>query len=104
MPIYEFKCEQGHISDELMSFNDDLPEYITCPKCGNRAKHIISLPNTDMKENERWSEAMGVNVDQIPQAQKTFPGSEYHPETGALKINSRKHKLKEMKRRGYVEY
>jgi len=46
---------------------------------------------------------MGVTVEQIPQAEKTFPGSKYHPETGALLITSRKDKLKKMKERGYVE-
>jgi putative FmdB family regulatory protein len=103
MPMYEFKCKDGHITTELMSFHA-AAKSIQCHACGKKAKRIISLPNTDVVENIRFSEAMGVNVEQIPEAMRTFPGSEYHPETGALKITSRKDKLRKMKERGYVEY
>ena len=58
--------------------------------------------NTDMVENPRWSESMGVTPEQIPEAMRTFPGSEYDSE-GRLLITSRKHKKFEMKRRGYTE-
>ena len=58
--------------------------------------------STDLVNNERFSEAMGVQPHQIDEAMQKFPGSEYNAE-GALKIESRKHKLYEMKRRGYAE-
>ena len=103
MPIYDFKCKDGHISEELMSIHR-AAKSIQCHTCGKKAKRIISNINTDLVENVRYSEAMGVNVEQIPEAMRTFPGSEYHPETGALKITSRKDKLAKMKERGYVEY
>lgn len=79
---------------------------VDCQSCGKPASRSLvdEHVNTDMVHNERWSEAMGVTIEQIPQAMQTFPGSCYHPETGALLIKSRKHKLEEMKRRGYVEY
>jgi hypothetical protein len=59
--------------------------------------------NTDLVNNERWSDAMGVNPDQIPEAMKIFPGSTYDSESGRLLIKNRKHKLFEAKRRGYAE-
>ena len=58
--------------------------------------------NTDLVNNERWSESMGVTEEQIPEAMKTFPGSTYDS-TGRLLIKNRKHKLFEAKRRGYAE-
>ena len=58
--------------------------------------------NTDLVHNERWSESMGVVPNQIAEAERTFPGSEYDSE-GRLRIKNRKHKLFEMKRRGYTE-
>ena len=59
--------------------------------------------NTDIVNNERWSESMGVTPEQVPEAMRTFPGSVYDSE-GRLLIKSRKHKIQEMKRRGYAEF
>jgi hypothetical protein len=56
------------------------------------------------KSHERWSWSMGVNRQDIPSAMKKYPGSEYHPQTGQLKIKNRKHKLYELKRRQMEEY
>jgi hypothetical protein len=58
--------------------------------------------NTDLVNNERWSDAMGVVPNQIPEAERTFPGSKYDSD-GRLLIKNRRHKLYEMKRRGYAE-
>jgi hypothetical protein len=60
-----------------------------------------------MRSRERYSKAMGVNPEQIAQAERNFPGSEYvksGPNAGDLIIRDRKHKLREMKRRGMDEY
>lgn len=45
---------------------------------------------------------MGVNPEQITEAIKTFPESEYAPD-GRLVIKNRKHKLFEMRRRNMEE-
>ena len=58
--------------------------------------------NTDLVDNERWSESMGVTPEQVPEATRTFPGSVYDSE-GRLLIKNRKHKIQEMRRRGYAE-
>jgi hypothetical protein len=68
-----------------------------------RCRSKVFAVNTDLVNNERYSEAMGVTEEQIPEAMRTFPGSEYDS-TGRLLIRNRKHKLAEMKRRGYVEF
>jgi len=94
---------------------DDLektPENCECgSKIGNcriqfkiRSKPKGYTANITYAENERYSVAMGVQPEQIAEAERTFPGSEYHPKTGDLLIKNRAHKLKEMKRRGYAEF
>jgi len=84
-----------------------------CPYCGAKVKTFrmvfsnskkTPVVNIAYRDNPRYSEAMGVNIDVIPEAMRMFPDSEYHPETGALLIKNRAHKLKEMKRRGYDEF
>lgn len=105
MPIYDYKCNKCGKETEQVRSIDDRNSPFKC-KCGGKLKRVWSNPhhiNATMVNNERWSETMGINPDQIPEAMKLFPGSEYHPETGALKIKNRKHKLFEMKRRGYYD-
>ncbi len=101
MPIYEYQCPNCGTKEEVFTPKYEPPEFIDC-KCGSRKKKIISLPNTDLKNNERLSNVMGVNPRQIPEAEKRFPGSKYTPE-GKLIINSRQDKKKKMKERGLTE-
>jgi len=42
MPFYDFKCEQGHINEELCSY-DEMQMGIECPKCGKSANRIYSI-------------------------------------------------------------
>jgi putative FmdB family regulatory protein len=100
MPIYEYKCDCGLIT-EVIAKRYKPSTYATC-KCGKRAKKIISLPNTDLKENIRYSSAMGVNPRQIKEAEKRFPGSKYD-QKGRLEVLNRKDKLKKAKERGLTE-
>jgi len=91
---------------------DDCPR--SCPKCGSgtyrlrfcyekpREEPLINIDAT-MQPRERWSDAMGVHPNQIPEAIKRYPGSVYDKE-GRLLIRNRAHKKFEMKRRGYIEY
>jgi putative FmdB family regulatory protein len=102
MPLYEYICSCDKKPIEIIALKYEPSTYITCPKCGKRAKKIISLPNTDLVNNERFSGAMGVNIRQIEQAKKIYPGSEYDKK-GRLLIKNRKHKLYEAKRRGLSE-
>lgn len=39
MPVYEFECSCGSISEDLVRMGT---RSITCPKCGGQAKKIIS--------------------------------------------------------------
>lgn len=103
MPIYVYKCECGNtIEDFLSTYNPK--KTAVCANCGKNANRSFSSErkNTDLVNNERWSESMGVMPEQVPEAMTTFPGSTYDSE-GRLLIKNRKHKLFEAKRRGYAE-
>ena len=39
MPFYEFECSCGHIAEDLVRMGT---KSIACPKCGGRAKKILS--------------------------------------------------------------
>lgn len=47
MPIYEYACSTGHHFEEMQSFSH--PHVIKCPKCGKRAKRVISLSAFHLK-------------------------------------------------------
>ena len=39
MPLYEFECPEGTITERIASLNT---KHITCPKCGKKARKIMS--------------------------------------------------------------
>ena len=45
MPIYEYACQQEECSHkfEVMARLSDLAPL--CPKCGNKVKKLVSIPN-----------------------------------------------------------
>jgi len=111
MPVYGGKCDTcGKNYDYNVSIkcrNDSS----TCPHCGASGNRDVEYElntmsdfNETCKDHERWSWSMGVNRQDIPEMTRKYPGSEYHPITGQLKIKNRNHKLRELKRRDMVEY
>lgn len=46
MPVYEFECQCGEITEELVRMNT---EQIECPKCHKMAKKIISPCSFELK-------------------------------------------------------
>jgi putative FmdB family regulatory protein len=46
MPVYEFKCSKGHITEELVKMGT---KSTRCPKCSKRAKKIISQCSFELK-------------------------------------------------------
>jgi hypothetical protein len=87
------------------TFNDDCP-LNRCPKCDivrfKLTYYKGQLDKWKHSQSERWSKAMGCLPNEIEQRQKDFPGSEYHPETGDLKIRGWAHDKYEAKRRGLI--
>ncbi len=46
MPVYEFKCKDGHITEKLVTMGT---EHTKCSKCLKRAKKIISPCSFELK-------------------------------------------------------
>jgi len=46
MPIYEFECPNGRITEKLVKFGT---KTITCPGCHHRAKKIMSVCTFELK-------------------------------------------------------
>jgi len=69
-------------------------------ECSGDGKRCISLPNTDMVANVRYSETLGVHPDQVADgsAFKMHPGASFDAQ-GRLRINNRKEKLQRIKER-----
>lgn len=103
MPAYDFECGQcGTVTEDMFLINER-PDYIKCPDCSGRAKRIISISvKTNAESEERWSKAFAINPTQIPDMERRFPGDEYHPVSGAMKIKGFQHQKKIAKRLGMV--
>ncbi|MGD8367551.1 MAG: zinc ribbon domain-containing protein [Desulfobacterales bacterium] len=46
MPVYEFKCECGEITEDLVRVDT---REIPCPKCGKKAEKILSACTFTLK-------------------------------------------------------
>ena len=46
MPVYEFECDQGHITEKLAPMGT---KYTKCTKCHKRAKKILSACTFELK-------------------------------------------------------
>jgi putative FmdB family regulatory protein len=101
MPIYEYQCKCGHIDQKYVKKIYSKSKML-CSKCGKWMKKIFSQVNTDIVDRPRFSSAMGVNISQIEQAKKAYPGSEYNYR-GDLLVRNRQHKKQLMRQRGLIE-
>jgi hypothetical protein len=71
--------------------------------CKDRPKEDISKINFYEKDNPRWSDALGVNPEQIPQFKKEFGDLMEFDKEGRCLVKNRHHKKQLMKARGYCE-
>ena len=46
MPVYEFECADGHITEDLVSMGT---KHVKCHKCNKKAKKIISPCSFELK-------------------------------------------------------
>jgi len=46
MPVYEFECECGHVTEGLVKLGT---KEIPCPECNHKAKKIMSLCTFELK-------------------------------------------------------
>lgn len=108
----EYSCSCGFKKD--FESGEEIP--ICCPTCQSQSCRVIYRTREDtksgnycgvdalMKENHRWSWAMGVNVEDIPKMNKLFPDRIYNPETGQLLIKNRVEKKRLMREHQMEEH
>jgi len=46
MPVYEFECTEGHITEKLLPIGT---KHTKCAKCSKRAKKILSACTFELK-------------------------------------------------------
>lgn len=105
MPIYEYLCEHCKQIFEKFEIMQNSQNDQECPDCSGVGKRIISQCSTDLKENPRWSKALGVHPKQVAsgEAYKVHPGATFNSKNGDMLISSRKEKLKRCAERGLTE-
>ena len=102
MPLYEFLCSNGHKIERFARMKDCMKS-IECPKCGEVAERVLSLANTDMVENVRYSRNLAMSETDIKNgtAHKVHPGATFgKPNKGGmcpLMIHNRHEKLRRIK-------
>lgn len=42
MPLREYRCEDDHVTDELIRSADPIPETTVCAFCGKEARHCLA--------------------------------------------------------------
>jgi hypothetical protein len=101
--VYSYKCEKCgtvFVHHSSVQYRNN-PQKCFCGGIGKRdmASELKDKGrfNALTKDNERWSTAMGVLPEKIPEAMRQFPDRTYHPETGDLLVRNRQHKKKLMK-------
>ena len=47
MPLYEYKCEKGHVFEVVQSFSDD--PLTRCEECGAPAQRVLHAPAVHFK-------------------------------------------------------
>jgi len=107
MPTYVFKCracEHSHDEQRQISQRD---EAATCPLCESRSERDVvasmRVNSTDQEYSQPiYSNALGVPVNQIDQAKKTFPHHEFTPD-GRMVLRSHAQRNRVMKDLGFFD-
>ena len=47
MPIYEYKCDEGHVFEVFQSINDEALS--SCTECGSPARRVLNAPAIHFK-------------------------------------------------------
>lgn len=62
MPIYEFRCNCGKITEETYKVSE-CPRTVTCSVCGRRAKKIISARGSFLRDADvPWMDSAKRNL------------------------------------------
>jgi putative FmdB family regulatory protein len=56
MPVYEFECPEGTVSEKLVKMGTN---EIKCPTCGKKAKKILSQCTFELKGGGWYADGYG---------------------------------------------
>jgi hypothetical protein len=73
--IYEYKCEDGHKTEIVLSMKDDTPKSVPCDTCDKQAKrdwsgYSIHIPEHMRANSELYNGDHGANFDYISNRMK----------------------------------
>ena len=90
MPIYDLRCEQGHVTEVIQSFSAPLP---ACPRCGDPTSKLPSrfgiggrahLPPSADRMPQTWRGTYGGDREYVGELRRTAEQrrrlEERHPE------------------------
>jgi putative FmdB family regulatory protein len=83
MPIYEYRCPNGHQYEQWQSFSASTEH--TCPTCGKPSKRILSVPAVIFKGPGFYStdNRKGSAVPSSPSATESAPSEPAAPSEAA---------------------
>lgn len=57
MPLYDFQCKNGHVTEKFYRMKDARPRSVRCGSCQSRASRIYSRAavQDDFPEHYNWS-------------------------------------------------
>ena len=67
MPVYEFECQQGTITEKIVPLNT---KSIKCPCCDNRAKKILSRCSFELKGGGWYADGYASKKSPAPATKK----------------------------------
>ena len=104
--VFRYKCSKC----------EALSKFRYCPKCGDEGT-VVRVPKNEtlkkslecrtdilMRDNERWSDSLGVNPEQIPEFKRVYGDLMEFDRDGRCLVKNRHHKKKLMKARGMIEF
>lgn len=101
MPLYTFRCDQGHDFD-VFGHMADPPQTAACPLCQGPGQRVF-LPPAGRVFQEQYSEALGVGPGQVDAARRQFPHHRFTPD-GRMIISSASEKRQVLKDLGYADF
>lgn len=107
MPVYTFRCPQcDKVADHVLPVDLRYTQQV-CPSCGNddctRDLTAEAVHSTDQEYHTPvYSNALGINPAQIPDALKRFPHHEYAPD-GRMILRSHAQRKRVMKELGFFD-
>ena len=108
MPTYCYQCSDCGENFEIIASMSESSKPRKCT-CGGKALRNLQLEqaqgNVDglMKDNPRWSWALGINPNQIKEAMKKHPNAVFNSK-GQMLIRNRQEKKQRMKEAKFIEF